>query len=97
MPWTDLTTIVAGVDSAVSYAARFERKQRWGGGLYLLGSLIAAVPIARNHGWNDVDDTDLAIFIGGEIVAFVGAIITQSGRADLSRAVWWHNSQFAEP
>ena len=97
MPWTDLTTIVAGVDSAVSYAARFESKQRWGGGLYLLGTLVAAVPVARNRGWDSLEDRDLVIFIGGETVALIGAMMMHSGAADLSRAVWWHNSQFAEP
>lgn len=94
-------------DSAVHYATRYEREARRGNKLSLIGGLAlvagAVIAFANDCGFgdHDCDISDeaavatLMLTVGGIGIDFVAQrSLDRAGRAR-SRALWWHNRQFA--
>lgn len=86
--------LLAGPDSAQTYARAYVRDTRRGATLGLLGSIAAIALFVRTEGRTsgDVDDTSTALAAAS--VGFAVAAIPFMIRAqrDLSRSVWWYNS-----
>ena len=91
---TSVTRALAGVDSAMVYAATYDAKFRWGTSMAIGGSAIGAVTWVLKG--DDFSEGDIAFTITGWGIALVGGWLVTSGMRDLSRALWWYNRQFAE-
>ena len=104
-----LTPLVQG-DSAVHYARGFERNTARAGGFALLSAaLVLGASIAggywdcdgditlgtcsNNDDW--MNGTTAGLLLGGLVSGIVSSVFQHHARRDASRAVFWHNSNFA--
>ena len=78
---------------AVTEYQSFRAKQTSGSALLLVGvAAIIAGGFANHQGEHGLG---LGLAIGGLVTELVGGLRIDSGRKDLSRAVWWYNRTLA--
>ena len=89
----NVAAVVAGVDSAVPYAIRFDRGYSRGARLIWTGALLQVVPLialaspsVRRH----PAAVGLAV-VPGAAVQMVGAVEIMRAHDALESAVWWYN------
>ena len=91
---------VASSDSALAYAAEFDRHYTAGtrfGLLGLLGAAVAGALYTNSEGAADLSDREVIVQLG--VVAVSLGLTLYGGRRvnramrDLSRAIWWYNRE----
>jgi len=89
---SDLVLAVAGSDTAVAYARRYQNRTRWKVAFGLAAAGVAAVPT-----WDSDDfewENDWPWLVGGFVLGAISDAFRDSADRALSRAIWWHNAQY---
>ena len=86
----------AGSRVAQDLAARYRGRHNWGSVLGLLGT-IATVASIFTLDWDtqSTGDATGALLVGGAALVLTGALVENSGRDYISRAVWEYNRALA--
>lgn len=89
-------TLLAGPDSAATYARRYVHAARTANGLSLL-SAVAFVVVATRTDWfrDDASDGEVAIGVAGTALALVSIPFRLRAEQSLSRSVWFYNAALA--
>ena len=91
-----IDTLLAGPDLAALHAHRYQRDIRAANTLSLLSAVAFVVVVSRTDWFqHNGDDTDRAIGIGGTALAVASIPFRVNALRNLSRSVWFYNSQFA--
>jgi hypothetical protein len=85
-------TLLAGPDSASAYARRYVTNIRTATTLGLIGTVAAVAAIIHADGFDDPDDTAVALAITGAGFAIASIPFTVRATRSLSRSVWYYNS-----
>jgi hypothetical protein len=89
-------SLLAGPDSAASYARRYVSAARTTNVLALLsGAAYIALLVHSDNFRNDVDNTDIAIGITGLGLAIAATPFHLRAGRSLSRAIWFYNAALA--
>jgi hypothetical protein len=100
-----LTRVVVG-DSALAYAAKFEKRSKQSGvlgllaaGLWVASDIRARDACASGHVCHafmgEGDDVAFGLLVGSLATLAISVPFQVSGRRAMSRAIWWHNARFA--
>jgi len=89
-------SLLAGPDSAATYARRYVTATRRANGLALLGVVAYVVAIARDDNLFDTDPTTAAIALTGVGLSIASIPFALHAQRSLSRSVWFYNAQFAK-
>ena len=87
--------VFPGRDSAATYAERAEKVRRGAALLTDAGGLLVAYAVARRLRTGAVDNDVRATVAVGALAFGLSVPLQFAADGHLSRAVWWHNRQYA--
>jgi len=92
---TDVSLVFAGEPQALEHAQRAVRLRRTAAVFTDLGAALLIAAAVGGLADQDHADTYRGLAIGGAVAVAVSVPLQFSADGHLSRAVWWHNTQFA--
>lgn len=88
-------SLLAGPDSAASYAHRYVTATRRANGLALLGAVAWVVALSRTDNLLDADPTTAGIALTGVGLSIASIPFALHAQRSLSRSVWFYNAALA--
>ena len=92
---TDLSPVFAGEPQALEHARHAVRLRRTAAVFTDLGAALLIAAAVGGLADHDHADTYRGLAIGGAVSVAVSGPLQFAADGHLSRAVWWHNAQFA--
>jgi hypothetical protein len=94
--WThDLSPVFAGEPQAMAFAQKAVHTRRTAAIFTDVGAALLVAALVGGVADPDHADTYQGLAIGGAVAFGIGVPLQFAADGHLSRAVWWHNTQFA--
>jgi hypothetical protein len=87
-----IAPLLAGSDSARTYAMKYEKNRDRAGALSFASLVALGVAYYRSRHSSTSSNTDAALAITGGTLAIISIPVGLAADRDLARSVWWYNA-----